>query len=248
MALDDRGNARVDFVYGNVPMQPNFDLDVQNEYREGRWIAPGDGEGEYYVDGHATASEWGQPDYFPLDHLKPSQYLDGSDSHNIDLREWNGFPASNPNTGFNNEVNWWDVTPAMQMPNLYGKTVEDALASYRNLGVAENFLGDWLTDATNPYDSGNWLRNSGVVIWRYLAPDYQIGTHWDGSPWLASEVDGKIAYVNENPGYSVAVGSYNSSDITTSDPTDPTLYAPWWLSICAIQTTDPTKNSWDWWN
>lgn len=248
MALDDRGNPQIDFVWGNVPMQPNYDYDNELYIRQGQYYVPGNGEAEYYLEGHATAAEWGDTAYFPSDYLKPAQFLDGKDSHNMSLRQWNAFPASNPDTGFNLTVNWWDVTPAMEMPNLYGKTVEEAFASLRNCGVAETFLQDRLSDAENPYDYGTWLKDSGILIWRYLEPDHVIGTHWDGSDWLASEVDGKITEMNQRPRNVIAVGSYNDANETTSDPTDPTLYEPSWLAICAVQTTDPNKNSWNWWN
>lgn len=248
MALDDKGNPVVDFVWGNMPMQPNYDYDDEVTFRQGNYIVPGNGESEYYVDGHATATDWGNRVYFPADYLRPAQFLDGSDSHNISLRQWGGFTDSASGTGYNLTVNWWEVTPAMEMPNLYGKTVEEAFASLRNCGVAENFLGDFLTDAENPYDNGTWLKDSGILIWRYCDPDYQIGTHWDGSPWLASEVDGKIVSMSSYPGAYTAVGSYNDADETTSDPEDPTLFHPYWLDLVAIQTTNPNKNSWTWWD
>jgi hypothetical protein len=248
MALDDRGNPQIDFVWGNFPMQPNYDYDTETYIRQGQYYAPGNGEAEYYYDGHATAAEWGDTAYFPADYLKPSAYLDGKDSHNIYLRQWNAFPTSNPDTGFNLTVNWWEVTPAMEMPNLYGKTVEEAFASLRNCGVAENFLQDRLSDAENPYNSGTWLKDSGILIWRYLDPNYVIGTHWDGSDWLASEVNGKITEMSSYPREMTAIGSYNEDGVTTSDPTDPTMYEPGWLTIVAVQTTDPDKNSWNWWN
>jgi hypothetical protein len=249
MAVDSSGNAQIDFVWGNIPMQPNYSSNTMNTFRQGYSYAPGDGEGEFYIDGHATVNDWGTPSYFPADYLFPSQFLDAQDSHVNALRLWNGFPDNNPNTGFNLTVNWWEETPAMEYPNILGKTVKDALADLRECGVAENFLSDALTDSENPYDYGTWLKDSGIVLWRYLTPETQIGTHWDGSPWYASEAEGLVIYANNWVGYQTAVGSYDvDTNVTTSDPTNPNLAFPYWLTFCAIQTTDPNKNSWNWWN
>jgi len=252
MPLDDRGNPQIDFVYGNIPMQPNYATDAMAEFRRGEGYYPGNGESEYYVDGHATVSDWGDPTYFPADYLKPSQYLDGHDSHVIDLRQWNNFPQHDPNTGFQSTVNWWlDGVPATQFPNLMGKKLEDAIKSLREVGVAENFLQDTLTDATNPYDSGTWLPTSGAVIWKYLAPDTVIGTHWDGRDWLASEAEGLVVDANQYPGNVVPIGSYwydGTNYYNSSDPTQEGLAFPYWLSFAVLQTKDPLKNSWNWWN
>ena len=254
-SLDDSGNPRVDFAFGNIPMQPNYAWDEMATFRRGYSTIPGDGEAEYYNEGHATVEEWGDPSYYDAKGKKPSLFLDGASTHPIALRKWNNYYGEEMTDGFEFTVDWWGVTPAMQMPNIFGKTVEQALASFRDLGVAENFLGDLLTNATNPYTAGEgqdtgWLQNSGVVIWRYLDPEYQIGTHWDGSPWLAKEAEGLVTAMAYWPGYTVAIGSYldQLGYPTSSDPTEANLRLPWWLTFSAIQTTDPLKNSWDWWN
>ena len=190
-------------------------------------------------------------------HAFPSLLLDAKDSHVNVLRTWDGDPGNDPNMGFETTVNWWlDGVPAMQYPNIFGKTVTEAFDDLRKCGVAENFLQDTLTNATNPYTNGEgtdngWLPTSGILIWRYLAPNHQIGTHWDGSPWYASEAENRVTYAYENPGQNTAVGSYYESGgdfYNSSDPTQEGLRYPYWSSFCAIQTTDPTKNSWDWWN
>lgn len=254
MSSDSAGNARIDFVWGNMPLQPNYDYDEMRTYRWGQSIRPGDGESEFYNDGHATAAEYDFRPYYNADYLFPSLFLDGEDNHPTALRKWSGYPNSDPGEGFELTVDWWEVTPAMQMPNLYSKTVEEALASLRNVGVAENFLGDFLTNATDPYalgegiDSG-WLKDSGIVIWKYLSPETVIGTHWDGSDWLASEADGLVVEMQSWPGAYTAVGSYeDDGNTTTTDPTDPNLRSPYWLNFVVLQTTDPNKNSWSWWN
>jgi hypothetical protein len=255
MPLDDGGNPQIDFVWGNVPMQPDNGWGEMATFRRGYTTRPGDGEAEYYNEGHATVEEWGDPSYYDAKGKKPSLFLDGSGNHPIALRKWDNFYGDPATDGYELTVDWWEVTPAMVQPNLYGKTVEQALVSYRNLGVAENFLGDFLTNATNPYASGEgsdngWLRDSGVVIWRYLDPEYQIGTHWDGSPWLAKEAEGLVTEAGTWPGNVTAIGSYldQEGSPTSSDPTEPNLRAPYWLTFSVIQTTDPLKNSWNWWN
>lgn len=255
MATDSGGNAQIDFVWGNLPMQPNYDFDEMVTYRRGYSYRPGDGEGEYYTEGHATVSDWNDPSYFPADYLFPSQFLDGKGNHPIALRKWSGYPGNDANQSFELTVDWWEVTPAMIYPNINGLTLESALQTYRNLGIAENFLGDFLTNnSENPYNYGEgndngWLKNSGVVIWKYLAPDTVIGQHWDGSDWLASEADGLVIETQQWSGNWVPVGSYeDDGGTTTSDPTNPYLRHPYWLDFVVLQTTDPNKNSWNWWN
>ena len=241
--FDDGGNVQIDFIWGNVPMQPNHEYHNDVDIRANLAEYPGDGFAEFIL--HHS------PDGYSV-----SNQLEAKDSHVVALRHWNGFPEVNPDSGYNLTVNWWDVTPAAEFPNIVGKTLEDALKQYREIGVAENFLGDFLTNATNPYASGEgpdngWLPNSGVVIWHYYEPDDVIGTHWDGSPWYAREAEGLVEYANGYPGEETAIGSYffdGTNYITTSDPNQEGLAAPWWLTFSVIQTTDPNKNSWSWWN
>jgi len=236
MALDDNGNEQIDFVWGNMPHQPNHDYDEDFTIRQDWSNYPGDGEAEYYFKGHDGG-------------VVPSLVLEGKDNHVISMRAWNDFPhhIGDGETGYTLKVDWWELTDAMEFPNLPGNTVEDALQQLREMGVAENFLSDALTDAENPYDAGTVQLNSGVVIWHYLPPMTQIGTHWDGSPWYAYESEGIVEYCNSYPADLTALGSYDEGSNTTSDPELITDW-PYWLSFSVIQTTDPDKNSWSWWN
>jgi hypothetical protein len=240
MAYDDLGNERVDFVWGNMPLQPNHDYDEDEDIRYYVADYPGDGMAEYI-------------NYHREDGYRQSTPLEAKDSHVIALRQWADYPnnANDGVTGPTLTVPWWlPETPATEFPNIVGKTVEDALKQLREVGVAENFLGDALTDSENPYDNGNVLLTSGVVIWHYLPPETVIGTHWDGRDWLASEAEGLVEYASSYPAEQTAINSYYQDGPTYIDSSDPELIVEWpsWLSFSVIQTTDPTKNSWSWWN
>jgi hypothetical protein len=240
MAYDDLGNERIDFAWGNFPLQPNHDYDNDDDLRVNIAEYPGDGMAEYIL--HHDPNGY-----------NPSNMLDAVDSHVIALRKWSDYPdvAQDGVTGPTLTVNWWlPNVPATEFPDIVGRPVEEALKQLREVGVAENFLQDALTDAEDPYTQGNWDKYSGVVIWHYLDPDYQIGTHWDGTPWLAKEADGIVEYAYSYPAEQTAVTSYYQTGPTyfnSSNPND-NIYFPYWLSFSVIQTTDPNKNSWSWWN
>jgi len=244
MGWDSGGNAQVDFVWGGMPPQPNWE-------RSGV-VNPGNGEAEYFLNGHATAVEWDNLGYYPADFLHPSHNLDASDSQANALRWWNAYPDYTPNVGNTLFVDFWvNGIPGAEFPNISGKTLAAALQDLRAIGVAENFLQDAKTDAENPYATGNWLTDSGVVFYRYYAPDDEIGTHWDGSPWLASECEGKVFLTSTFPNCWIGITSYYADGgdyFSSSDPAQAGLTLPWWLSFVVIQTTDPTKNSYEWWD
>jgi hypothetical protein len=240
MAFDSLGNEQIDFAWGNMPLQPNHDYDSDTDLRYYIAEYPGDGMAEYIL--HHDSYGY-----------TPSIVLEAKDSHVIALRQWSGYPevANDGTTEYGLTVDWWNNNqPATEFPNIVGKTVEDAIKQLREVGVAENFLQDALTDATNPYNNGDWLRNSGAIIWHYLPPETVIGTHWDGSDWLASEAEGLVEYASSYVGEQTAITSYYQDGpdyFNSSDPNEE-IYFPYWLTFSVIQTTDPNKNSWSWWN
>jgi hypothetical protein len=242
MALDDLGNERIDFAWGNMPLQPNHDYDEDLDLRLNIALYPGDGMAEYILLHQDNG-------------VTPSNMLDGVGNHVIALRQWSNFPdvAQDGVTGPTLTVDWWlPEVPATEFPDIVGATVEDAIKQLREVGVAENFLTDALTDnSENPYIGGETiLPTSGVIIWHYMDPEEQIGTHWDGTPWLAKEANGLVEYAYSYPAEQTAITSYYQDGpdyFSSSNPADD-IYWPWWLSFSVIQTTDPNKNSWSWWN
>ncbi|CAB4167044.1 hypothetical protein UFOVP964_143 [uncultured Caudovirales phage] len=249
-AVDDGGNVRVDFVYGNVPPQPedtrNFSFHL------------GDGEGEFYLDGHATAEEFDWLEVFPNDYLKPSLLLGAGDSHKMQLSSWNGFPASNPNTGSNyTSTNYAWITddvarPAAVFPWCVGLTADQAQRDLRSLGIAEDVTREFLSTNENPYDltgtntsTGENILQFGNIIYMYLDPETPItfggasGTHWDGSPWLAKEAEGLVISSWANPG----------TDLVPIDAEFPEGYlgGKWLAWTLMVVTNDPTKDQYEWW-
>ena len=235
MAQDDLGNSRIDFVWGNFPMQPN-----RNDNNSARWGMspyPGDGEADWYLnpDAQATRTENGL--------VGISNQLQALDSHVIAMRHWANYPNFSEDTGNTLTVDWWDVVPAYQYPNIIGLSLDDAVKQLKECGVAPELLVDAQFDAENPYDGfgGPILNapgadNPGVIFWQYLSPETQIGSHWDGSPWYASESNGKVINSATYPSEWIPVGEYAPD------------FFSYWHSFVVLQTEDPNKNSYEWWN
>lgn len=247
MPVDDLGNQRIDFVWGNMPLKSNYDDSEEVNYRAPWEEYPGDGEGEYFMKGH-------------YDGTFPSIYLDAKDSHVVALRNWKGFPdvITDGDSGFQRTVDWWESNqPAYQFPNIVGKTEAEAIKSLIECGVNPALLVPAEFDAPEElryigYDpeSGyfNILNapgagNPAVIFYRYYEPGTVIGTHWDGRPWLAEESEGVVAYTNSWLGETVPVG-----DSMTSEDPEVTGGLSWWHTFVVIQTTDPLKDSYIWWN
>lgn len=218
MSYDNNGNVRVDFAWGNMPPQPNDD-------RYGsQWL--GDGESEYYFKGHDGLYVY-------------SQDLDTAGWHEQLLKGRGNFPDFDPTVSQYTvgDGEWWNADyngkPMFRIPNIIGKTKEEAFEDFRQCGVAEELLTDLLTDAEDPYTAGAWVE--GIVLYRYMDPLEPIGQHWDGSPWLAGESNGKVMYTSWWPDALVPVGPEGGDE-------------PGFLEFVVLQTEDPTKDSWSWWN
>jgi hypothetical protein len=250
---DDRGNARVDFVYGNVPP-------ATQDYRDG-FIQPGDGQSEYYLDGHATVAEYGDLSVYSVVGTKPSQWLGGGDNHLFQLGGWNGYPENIPGAGITFETTGYDwvngTRPSVVMPNVIGKTLDQAQRELRNLGVAADVTREFLSTNTNPYDmtnvnvsTGNNVLQFGNVIYIYQDPEAPItfdfytdptsGVHWDGRPWLGKEAEGLVVGTYDYPGFSLV-------PIDADEPEE-YLYGKWLAWSLLVVTNDPTKDQWSWWN
>jgi hypothetical protein len=230
MALDDLGNERIDFAWGNIPLQPNHDYDEDLDLRLNIALYPGDGMAEAILlhnDGYA-----------------PSNMLDGVGNHAIALRQWSGYPAVAQDgvTGPTLTVNWWtEGQPASEFPDIVGSTLESAVKQLKEVGVPNEFLVDLLSDnSENPYLQGENVTQPGLIVWHYIEPETVIGTHWDGTPWLAKEAEGLVEYAYSYPAEQFSIIPFDN------DGQD--MPAMWWAAFSVIQTTDPNKNSWEWWN
>jgi hypothetical protein len=97
MAVDSSGNQAVDFVWGNMPLQPN---------------AARTGSGPSVVVGANTAQNHGMSGYsvYPSTHLTIGSYTVNknngiteevkADSHDIADGLWSNYPAFIPNVGY----------------------------------------------------------------------------------------------------------------------------------------------------
>ena len=231
MAFDDAGNERIDFAWGNMPLQPNHDYDEDQDLRLNIAAYPGDGFAEAIL-------------YHQDNGVRPSNMLDGVGNHVIALRQWSNFPnvAQDGVTGPTLTVNWWtEGIPASEFPDIVGSTLDSALKQLKEVGVPDEFLVDLLSDdSENPYLQGENVVQPGLIVWHYIDPEEPIGTHWDGTPWLAKEADGLVEYAFTYPAEQFAVIPFDN------DGQD--MPQMWWAAFSVIQTTDPNKNSWDWWN
>lgn len=249
MAVDDNGNSRIDFVWGSFPMQPN-----NNDEDSARWGMspyPGDGEAEYFVGADASyaRSNGGVP---TMGGIVPgiSNQLQALDSHVIAMRHWNDYPNNN-GEGYTLTVDWWDVVPAYQYPNIVGIPEADAIKQLKECGVNPALLVPMEFDAPDEfkyigydadtdtfYDPINapGADNPGVIFYRYYEPNDVIGQHWDGRPWLAKESEGMVLDTDYYPSSEVPVGEFGTD------------FFSYWHSFVVINTTDPTKDSFQWWN
>lgn len=311
---DDRGNARVDFVWGNMPPKPNrvggwqasggnrWGLDTPWwNYNWGEFWYPHITGYEYLEGGHAKLSEWneffnGEGDYsspnydgktssyfgFDQDGLRPGDYLNpflgdhvnyfvdyNSESPDDINRGWNAFPQHEPNTG------WQYGQNSLASYGTQGIDYRTYLDQLKNWGVPEQLLKPMtFSGGSGPYDyEGGTPNYDGVVIWRYMDPETVLpGKHWDGSDWLAKEVNGQTQYTTYYlPKFQI--GTLTGPDPITGDPVpvasvsewfektlayvethpeDRASYLGWnmlsWFGVVVVQTEDPTKDTYSWWD
>ena len=173
MAVDDLGRAQIDFVWGNMPLQPNHQDNAGDNARWGMSPYPGDGEAEYYTSSDASYVRMANGNNI-------SNQLQAKDSHVIAMRHWQNYPNFTPGDGFDLTINWWDVVPAYQYPNIVGVSKEEAIKQLKECGVNPALLVDIEFDAPDEYkyigyDGSNYYDpinapgadNPGVIITRY---------------------------------------------------------------------------------
>ena len=166
-------NIRVDFVYGNMPMQPNED-----RYNAERPLL---GAG----DSHSIAlTEWNTYPYTDADPVTNILINDGRTLEGGDAFYW-------PAVGL---CNTWGVNENKL------ETVKKELIA---CGVPAAWLTDaqW-TGGDHSYDdeNGDYDTNSGRIFYYYVAPGYDFG--WDavGVKAYGADFDGTVIYGSKNPG------------------------------------------------
>lgn len=253
---DDLGNPRIDFVWGGtLPPAP-----ADDRVGDG-FIAPGDAESEFYLDGHATAAEWnggvdaGYDNYY-TDYMYPSLWMDGQGNNRIQLTAWNNYPNNLPNTGVNYTVENWNwlsgIDDAYLTPNVLGKTIEQANAELRNLGVADDVTREFLSENANPYNlsgintnTGEGVKQFGNIIYRYVGANDQIPTFFGG---FGQDLDGTDATGAEWNNKVIGMWNFPMTRVPI-DAEDPGfLYGKWLAHTLIVCTTDSTKDQFGWWD
>ena len=173
---DANTNIRVDFVYGNFPIQPN----------EGR----GTGGGIYYKlnagDSHSIAlTEWNA---YPATDSDPATNILINDGRTLDGGDSFYWPA----VGL---CNTWGVEE---------NRLETIKKEFIACGVPESWLTDaQFTGGANSYDdeAGTYDTNSGRIFYYYLDPAETMGTTAEGVTVYGSTFDNTVIYGSESPDY-----------------------------------------------
>lgn len=221
---------------------------------------------EYVQKGHASVNEineWmGNPvgDFdFPTydgkknywfgysdDNLFLGDYLDITQgNHEMYMGSWNNFPKHTPNVGWDGMYKYF----SSRNQSAVGKHYSLHLENLRKIGVPEQYLKPMtFSGGAHEYDyeggTPNW---DGVIIWEYQAPETVLpGKHFNGSDWLASEVNNQVKYVSDIP------ISYSDKPIVNPADyiADVELGYPGIIDyMCVVvQTEDPNKDTFTWWD
>ena len=147
--VDDRGNPRVDFVWGNMAMQPNDQRDVVTSGPEP--LIPANGEGNFGWDATYKYPSEGLTSTVTQrlsvgDQNINANWIDGvtyrtveipADNHNVALTGYQNYPAYEPNYAGDGDT---DIETFVIMPNLAGLTTSAANALIGPLGFPSNVM------------------------------------------------------------------------------------------------------------
>ena len=229
--VDDAGNPQVDFVWGNMPLQP----DDQR---------PDDGSSQLSPGNSAGNRGWDELRVFPSDALGSSytQYLSvgdqsvdvfwmepstrnvsvPADNHVVAADAYNGFP------GLDYSYPHGDLIPDATVPDVVEQTISDATNIIEGAGLVVGDVNDNIVDATTENDgyvlsqdpAAGTLVNTGdavnVVKYHYLpqVPDVV------GEPWPQAETDLTNAGYNPVVAGSSTVGATetNANSVKSTSP------------------------------
>jgi hypothetical protein len=204
---DANTNIRVDFVYGNMPIQPNEDR--------------GTGEGFYYAltagDSHSIAlTEWNA---YPATNADPATNILINDGRTLYFDEGE--------EGF-----YW---PAVGLCNTWG-VEENRLETVKKELLACGIPESWLTDAQftggdHSYDDeeGTYDTDSGRIFYYYLDPTDYMGTTDEGVPVYGSAFDNTVVYGSEAPGYLASTSDKEDFYLVVFQTRTPGLETADWL-------------------
>ncbi len=173
MALDTSGNIKVDFVWGNLPMQPDTER-------------TGDGNATVIVANNATQNkQWSGYSKKASPALTKTAIdvtLSGGltssvgNNHSVALNNWNGYPDYTP------EAPYLDTTDQAALPNVVGLSESAANSALVAAGVVKGAVTTTATGATAENDGlvktqtpaaatvANLGASVALVKYAYVAP------------------------------------------------------------------------------
>lgn len=155
MALDTAGNVKVDFIWGNLPMQPD-------DERTGSATQIGGSTGDY---GWAQTTK-----------VKSAALNKALNNHSVALNNWNGYPDYNPNAPY------LDTIDQVAVPNVVGVTETSAGNSLVAVGLVKGTVTTTADGATAENDglvktqsiAAGTQKNLGTAVnlvkYAYVAP------------------------------------------------------------------------------
>lgn len=169
---DDKGNVRVDFAWGNFPMQPNDDrLD-----------------GEVTILDQSTSPVLGTGDSHNVNAIAWDNYPNVPNNNG----SWNEGDLIWPSLGVCYQ---WD-------PKMPGNTWQDFIEYLRDCGVNPNILKEaTFVGGEDKYDWQNGSYDDGIIFWSYIDPTYVVWVNWEtGYVLTGKDFDGKIIGGNRSAG------------------------------------------------
>lgn len=153
--VDDWGNPRVDFVYGNVPMQPDDqrtggpnqivdDNAAGNRGWSGTYVAPSD---TLSTNETVFLSVGDQSQDTPWQEIDTRAVIIEADNHVNAIRQYEGFPA------FIQGAPYDDLTPNVAVPDLVGMLTGLAYSAVDAVGLNYSVDDSRITGATLENDS-----------------------------------------------------------------------------------------------
>ena len=193
--VDDNGNVRVDFAWGNVPMQPDdqrTDLNADwvgdnNQSGDRGWTAPSYG---------ATSDTLATTEHQNLSIGDHDNYNDSWDdvstrqvtvptAHDIATAQYNGFP------GLNYGSPYGDTIPNVTVPNVVDfDSVAAATAYLQNAGLTVGVVTQTEVGATS--GNNDWVKSQSIAPGTLVNAGTAINLvkyHMAGNPILAMQYD-----------------------------------------------------------
>jgi hypothetical protein len=190
--VDDAGNPRVDFVWGNMAMQPNDQRDVVTAGPEP--LYPANGEGNFGWDAtfiypseglyssFTKALSIGDKDGFngAWDYVATRTVSVPADNHSVALTGYSNYPAYEPNYAGDGDT---DIETFVIMPNLVGLTTTAANALIGPLGFPSNVqvvnttwvgattVNDGKIESQSPLAGVKTANDINVNVQKYNAPE-----------------------------------------------------------------------------